>query len=64
LAEQLLDAANGITLAIEQGVDPPRERNVGRAIVTPVAGTLERPELGELRFPIAQDMLRHAKFRA
>jgi hypothetical protein len=60
----LLDAANGIALAVEQGVNPPCERNIGRAIVAPIAGALERPELGKLGFPIAQDMLRHAKFRA
>jgi len=51
-------------MAVEQAVNAPRERDIGGAIVTPVAGALKRAKLVEFRFPIAQDMLRHAQFGA
>jgi hypothetical protein len=60
----LLDPAHGIALAVEQAVDAAHERDVGRAIVAAVAGALERAQLREFRFPIAQDVLRDAEFGA
>ena len=39
-------------------MDSPREGDIGGAVVAAVAGALERTELGEAGFPIAQDMLR------
>jgi len=60
----LLDPAHGIALAAEQAVDAPRERDIGGAVITAIARALERAQLGELRFPIAQDMLRDSQLGA
>ena len=42
-------------------MDRSRKIHVRGSIVTPIAGTLQRPKLRELRFPIAQDVLRDAE---
>jgi hypothetical protein len=60
----LLDPANRIALAVEQTVDATRKRDVVRAIIAAVAGALERAQLRELGFPIAQYVLRDAELGA
>ena len=49
--EQLLDAADGIALLVEQAVDAPRQRDVGGPVIAAVAGALQRPQLRETWFP-------------
>ena len=61
VAEQFLDAADGIAFLVEQAVDAPRELDVGRPVIAAVAGALHRPQLRKARFPIAQDMLGDAE---
>ena len=56
--EQLLDAANGIAVLIEEAVDAVREGDVRRPVVAAVAGALQRTELRKARFPVSQDVLR------
>jgi len=45
-------------------MDASCERDIGGAIIAPIAGTLKRAELRELGFPIAQYVLRDAKLGA
>src|SRR3546814_418436 len=59
--QQLLDAADRIAVAVQELVDAVRERHIGGAIITAVAGALERTQLREARLPIAQYMLRKAE---
>src|SRR4029453_17570732 len=42
--------------------DSPRQSDVGRAIIAPVAGALQGTQLRELGFPVAQDVLGDAEF--
>ena len=56
-AEQFLHTADGVTLVGQQIMDSPRQIGIGGAIITAIAGALERLQLGEFRFPIAQDVL-------
>src|SRR5688500_9008213 len=55
--QQLLDPADRIAVLVEQAVDPARQSDVGGAVVTAVAGALERLQLREAALPIAQYML-------
>ena len=57
-SEQLLDALHRIAFFAQQAVNASRQGDVGRAVIAAVAGALQRPELRELRLPVAQDMLR------
>src|SRR3546814_4559716 len=58
---QLLDALDRIAFAVEQRVDPAHQRDIAGAVIAPLAGALERPQLGKARFPIAQDVLRQPR---
>src|SRR3546814_18569163 len=42
-------------------VDPAHQRDIAGAVIAPLAGALERPQLGKARFPIAQDVLRQPR---
>lgn len=59
--EQLLDPANRIAIVVEKPVDAMGKRHVCRAIVTAIAGPLERLQLRKACFPIAKDMLRNVE---
>ena len=63
-AKQLLDAADGITFLAQKAVDSAGKGNVGRPVIAAVARALERPKLGKLGLPIAQDVLRDSKLGA
>ena len=45
-------------------MDTAHERDVGGAIVTAIAGALERAKLGKFGFPVTQDVLRDAELGA
>lgn len=60
--QKFLNAFHRIAFLGEKAVNAPREGNVVRPIIAAVSGTLQRLQLGELRLPIAQYMLRHAQF--
>src|SRR3954465_2191121 len=62
VAKQLLDAADGIALVVEQPVDAVREIDVGGPVVAPVASALHRPQW-KLGLPIAQDVLGDPKLQ-
>src|SRR3546814_14625915 len=61
LFRSLLDALDRIAVAVEQRVDPAHQRDIAGAVIAPLAGALERPQLGKARFPIAQDVLRQPR---
>lgn len=60
--QQLLDPSDRITVLVEQTVDAMGQGNIGRAIITAVAGTLKRPQLGKARLPVTKDMLGDVQF--
>jgi hypothetical protein len=39
----------------------PQKGDILRSIVAPIAGSLQRLQLGKLAFPVAKDVLRDAK---
>src|SRR6185437_13816158 len=61
LLEQLLDALDRVAFLVEQALDQPQPVDVVRAVITPPAGPLERPDLGKAGLPEAQHMLRQVK---
>ena len=61
VAQQHLYAAHGIAFLVEQAVDSTRELDVSRTVIAPVPGALHRLQLGELRFPVTQDVLSDAQ---
>ena len=56
--EQLLNAAYRVAVLVEKLVDAPGQSDVGRPIIAPIAGALQRTQLGEAGLPVAQYMLR------
>ncbi len=60
-AQQLLHAADGIAFIVEQPMDLARKLDIGGPVIAAVAGALQRPQLREFGFPIAQDVLRDAE---
>ena len=56
--QQLLDAADRVAVLIEQFVDAPRQRDIVRPVIAPVARALQRLQLRKARFPVTQDVLR------
>src|SRR5690606_29348786 len=63
VAQQLLDALDGVTVVIEQRADTAQQGHVLRPIIAPAAAALQRPDLGELGFPEPQDVRRHVQLR-
>src|SRR3546814_16640003 len=59
--QELLDAADGVSVLVEQTVDTLRQSDIVGTVIAPVSRALERAELGEAGFPIAQDMPRDAE---
>ena len=55
--KQLLNAADGVALLVEEPIDPLGKLHVRWPIISPIAGALQRLQLRKLRFPIAQDVL-------
>src|SRR5262249_45335435 len=53
-------AADRIAVRVQKSLNAANDVDVGGAIVTPAAATLQRLHLREFRFPKAQHMLRHA----
>ena len=62
IREQLLDALDGVPLAVQRLVDAPHQRHVLGAVIAAIAGAGQRAELGEARLPVTQHVLRHAEF--
>ena len=61
LAQDALDAADGIALAVEEMADAAQEADVVGTIVAPSAAALERLDLAEAALPEAQHMLRNVE---
>src|SRR5262249_52254396 len=59
LAQQTLDATDGVALAIEEMADAAQKIEVIRAIVAAPAAALHRPDLAEAAFPEPQHVLRN-----
>jgi hypothetical protein len=59
--QQLLHATDGIALLIEEAVDLADEFDVGRPVISTIAGALHRLQLWEAGLPVAQDMLGDAE---
>src|SRR5262245_10887561 len=59
LAQQTLDATDGVAFAIEKMTDAAQKIEVVRAIVAASAATLHRPDLAEAAFPEPQHVLRN-----
>ena len=55
--QQLLHTFDGISVSIEEQVDPLDECDVFGAIIAPIAGALKGAQLGKARFPITQNVL-------
>lgn len=61
--KRLLRAPNSETLNIKQLVDPARQGDIGRTVVTTITGSLKRTQRRKTRFPIPQYMLGQTKIR-
>src|SRR6516225_2270934 len=61
LAQQTLDATDGVALAREEMTDAAEKIEVVRAIVAAPPAALHRPDLAEAAFPEAQHMLRNVE---
>src|SRR5205823_830942 len=64
LAQDALDAADGVAFAIEQRANALEEINIIGTIETPAAAALHRLHLGETRFPESQDVLGNIELRS
>src|SRR6516225_9436108 len=61
LAQQTLDATDGVALAIEEMADAAQKIEVVGAIVAAPAAALHRPDLAEAAFPEPQHVLRNVE---
>src|SRR5215813_2058781 len=61
LAQQTLDATDGVALAVEEMADAAQKIEVVRAIIAPPAAALHRPDLTEAAFPEPQHVLRNVE---
>src|SRR5260370_604861 len=61
LAQQPVDARDGVALAIEEMTDAAQKIEVVRSIVAASPAALHRPDLAEAAFPEAQHMLRNVE---
>ena len=61
LADDPLDATDGVALAVKQMADAAQERNVVGAVVAAAAATFHRLYFAEAAFPKPQDVLRHVE---
>src|SRR5208282_4813077 len=59
LAQQALDAADGVALAVKQVAHAAEEIDIVRAVIAPAPAPLQRPDLRETAFPESQHMLRN-----
>ena len=57
LAQEALDAKNGVAARVEQVAHPAQQGDVLRPVVAPAAAALQRLELRELGFPETEDVL-------
>lgn len=57
ILQDLLDAANGIALAIKQMLNSAQQVDIVRAIKAPPSGAFDRTNLDEFDFPKAQHVL-------
>ena len=63
LAQETLNAANGVAFAIEEVANAAQKIEVVRAIVAAPAAALHRLDLAEAAFPEPQHMLRNVELR-